>query len=88
MTPKNIHKIFIPPKLFIFSEPPHPPNMEIQNLNLKKWPKPTYENIRAPPWESRQLVNTFLDNSSTDHETTRRHSIVDTFVQSKLTCDW
>ena len=34
MTPKNIHKIFIPPKNNIFSENPH--NIEIQNFVPKK----------------------------------------------------
>ena len=34
MTPKNIHKIFIPQKIFIFLKTQK--NIEIQNLNPKK----------------------------------------------------
>ena len=34
MTPKNIHKIFIPQKLFIFLKTPK--NIEIQNFETKK----------------------------------------------------
>ena len=44
MTPKNIHKIFIPLKnihfLFIFLKTPK--NIEIQNFEPKKWAEPTY----------------------------------------------
>ena len=34
MTPKNIHKIFIPQKIFIFLKTPK--NIEIQNFESKK----------------------------------------------------
>ena len=48
--PKNIHKIFIPPKKFHFSDPPPPPPptqkkkniLKIKILNTKKWSEPTY----------------------------------------------
>ena len=40
MTPKNIHKILIPQKIFNFSKTPK--NIEIQNLYPKRWPDPTY----------------------------------------------
>ena len=40
MTPKNIHKIFIPKRIFIFLNPPPPPpppqNIEIQNFEHQK----------------------------------------------------
>ena len=35
MTPKNIHKIFIPQKYIYFSETPPPQNIEIQNFEPK-----------------------------------------------------
>ena len=40
MTPKNIHKISIPQKIFIFLKAPK--NIEIQNFEPKKGPEPTY----------------------------------------------
>ena len=40
MTPKTIHKIFIPQKIFIFLKTHK--NFEIQNFEPKKWPEPTY----------------------------------------------
>ena len=33
MTPKNIHKTFVPPKIFIFFE--NPKNIEIQKIEPK-----------------------------------------------------
>ena len=40
MTPKNIDKIFIPKKIFIFLKTQE--NIEIQNFEPKKWTEPTY----------------------------------------------
>ena len=40
MTPKNIHKIIIPKKIFIFLKPPK--NIEIQDFEPKKWSEPMY----------------------------------------------
>ena len=48
MTLENIHKIFIPHKIFIFLKTPK--NIEIQNLHPKNDPSQRmYENIRVPP---------------------------------------
>ena len=54
MTPpppkKNIHKIFIPQKIFIFLKTPK--NIEIQNFEPQKLNSPSLrmcENIRVPP---------------------------------------
>ena len=49
MTPKNIHKRFIPKRIFIFLKTPK--NIEIQNIEPKKISPSlrTYENIRVPP---------------------------------------
>ena len=44
MTPKNIHIIFMPPKIFIFLKAPQ--KMETP----KNDPERMYENIRVPPW--------------------------------------
>ena len=37
---KNIHQIFLPPKIFIFLKTPK--NIEIQNFEPQKWPEPKY----------------------------------------------
>ena len=48
MTPKNIHKIFIPQKIFIFLKKPQ--NIEIQNIEPKNCPRlHMYKNYRVPP---------------------------------------
>ena len=49
MTPKNIHKRFIPKRIFIFLKTPK--NTEIQNIDPQKISPSlrTYENIRVPP---------------------------------------
>ena len=44
MSPKNIHKIFIPPKIFIFLKTPK--NTKIQNFEPKNGPS---LRIRVPP---------------------------------------
>ena len=41
MTPKNIHKIFIPPKNIYFSENP-PKNWNSKFWTPEKWHEPTY----------------------------------------------
>ena len=46
--PKNIDKIFIPQKIFIFLKTPK--NIEIQNFEPKNDPSlRMYENVRVPP---------------------------------------
>ena len=40
-TPKNIHKIFIPPKNIYFSEKPQK-ILKLKIFNPKQWPEPTY----------------------------------------------
>ena len=40
MTQKNIPKMFIPKKIFIFLKTPK--NIEIQKIDPKKWTEPTY----------------------------------------------
>ena len=49
MTPKNINKIFIPQKIFIFLKTPK--NIEIQNFEPPKIDPSLrmYESIRVPP---------------------------------------
>ena len=49
MTPKNIHKIFIPQKILIFLKTQK--NIEIQNFEPQKMTRAyvMYENIRVPP---------------------------------------
>ena len=49
MTPKNIHKIFIPQKIVIFLKTKN--NIEIQNFEPKNIDLSLrmYENIRIPP---------------------------------------
>ena len=65
MTPKNIHKIFIPQKIFIFLK--NPKNIEIQNVEPQKNDPSLrmYENIRVPPPRdqpvySRSLIGAFV----------------------------
>ena len=50
MTPKYIHKIFIPQKIFIFLKAPK--ILIFKSLNPKKWPEPTYvwKYQSIPPW--------------------------------------
>ena len=56
MTPKNIHKIFIPQNIFIFLKTPK--YIEIQNFDPKNGPSlHMYENIRVPPWAGRSFMN-------------------------------
>ena len=40
MTPKNPHKNFSSPKIFIYLKTIK--NIEIQNFEPKEWPEPTY----------------------------------------------
>ena len=49
MTPKNIHKIFIPKKIHVSEDPK---NIEIQNFEPpKKWPEPMYVwKYESTPW--------------------------------------
>ena len=63
MTPKNIHKIFIPSKIFIFLKIPK--NIEIQNFEIKKMTR-TYVCMKIseypPPPPGGMEVNTFKPN--------------------------
>ena len=45
MTPKNIHKIFIPKKYYFFRNPPK--NIEIQNFEPKISPPPGFYSCRG-----------------------------------------
>ena len=49
MSPKNIHKIFIPKKILIFWNPPK--ILKFKTLNPKKWPEPTdlWKHQSTPP---------------------------------------
>ena len=52
---KNIHKIFIPPKIFIVLKTPK--NIEIQIFEPKKISRlRMYKNVRVPPWDDIKLL--------------------------------